>query len=329
MAPLTLAFATRLGLLHHSVDLPNGTRWISLALGDVCDLSSGVSAFRASGAGSLRDYLGYRGAAATRPKILLSAAGSDWAVSRATDTRLMVQTTSGTKKLSAVEYMTIVSSLGPDLATFMADVPSREGGAQLSASRLRKSFDRTQAWTKQCIATAADLGCKVPMMACVVVGWSADQVAQACQVEGLAGVEIAGLWSGEDENESAALLDAALASLPGALRPRLIRCETASQLALARARDVDIILTNYPTTVSSTGAALLDVATGAKLSLRDRRLAGVMAPIIEGCECQACKTYSRAYLHHLLNANEILGGTLLSQHNHHQLLKGLQVQQNE
>lgn len=318
-----LAFATRLGLLHHTVDLPDGTRWISLALGDVCDLSSSVSAFRASGAGNLGDYLGHRGAT-TRPSILLSAAGSDWAVSRATDTRLLVQTTSGMRKLAAAEYMAVVGSLGPDLATYMADVPSREGGLPPSGSRLRKSFDRTQAWARQCIAAAADLGCAVPMMACVVVGWAPEQVVLACQVEGLAGVEIAGLWSGEDEAESVALLDSTLASLPATLRPRLIRCETAAQLALARTRDIDIILTNYPTTVSSTGAALMDVATGAKLSLRDRQLARVMAPIIEGCECQACTTYSRAYIHHLLNANEILGGTLLSQHNHHRLLKELQ-----
>ena len=44
-------------------------------------------------------------------------------------------------------------------------------------------------------------------------------------------------------------------------------------------------------------------------------------PIEEGCDCFACQRFSRAYLRHLLNVNEILGLRMLSVHNSHMYLK--------
>jgi queuine tRNA-ribosyltransferase len=44
-------------------------------------------------------------------------------------------------------------------------------------------------------------------------------------------------------------------------------------------------------------------------------------PIEEGCECYACKNFSRAYLRHLLNVGEILGLRMVSVHNSHMYLK--------
>ena len=42
---------------------------------------------------------------------------------------------------------------------------------------------------------------------------------------------------------------------------------------------------------------------------------------VKGCECHACKYYSRAYIHHLLIVKEILGEVLLYQHNQYSLLQ--------
>jgi queuine tRNA-ribosyltransferase len=47
-------------------------------------------------------------------------------------------------------------------------------------------------------------------------------------------------------------------------------------------------------------------------------------PIEEGCECFACRNFSRAYLRHLLNVGEILGLRMLSVHNSHMYLKVMQ-----
>lgn len=51
------------------------------------------------------------------------------------------------------------------------------------------------------------------------------------------------------------------------------------------------------------------------LNLRDNALATDPAPLLEGCRCYACTRHTRAYLHHLVAAHEMLGDTLLATHN--------------
>jgi queuine tRNA-ribosyltransferase len=51
--------------------------------------------------------------------------------------------------------------------------------------------------------------------------------------------------------------------------------------------------------------------------LRNRRHADDPAPLEPGCACPACRDFSRAYLHHLIKAGEILGAMLLTWHNLH------------
>ena len=73
-----------------------------------------------------------------------------------------------------------------------------------------------------------------------------------------------------------------------------------------------------PTRTARTGSAL--TATG-RLNLRNARFARDPRPLEEGCDCPACERFSRAYLRHLVNQNELLGLRLLSLHNLHFLLE--------
>jgi len=52
-----------------------------------------------------------------------------------------------------------------------------------------------------------------------------------------------------------------------------------------------------------------------KLNLRNARFKDDPAPLEADCPCRVCRSYSRAYIHHLLKADEILGLTLLTIHN--------------
>jgi queuine tRNA-ribosyltransferase len=52
-----------------------------------------------------------------------------------------------------------------------------------------------------------------------------------------------------------------------------------------------------------------------RLNMRNTRFARDPAPLQEGCECPACTGFSRAYLRHLVNQQELLGHRLLSLHN--------------
>jgi queuine tRNA-ribosyltransferase len=67
-----------------------------------------------------------------------------------------------------------------------------------------------------------------------------------------------------------------------------------------------------PTRLGRTGSAL---TWDGRLNLRNARFARDPAPLDEGCACRACSRFSRAYLRHLVNQQELLGLILLSEHN--------------
>ena len=62
------------------------------------------------------------------------------------------------------------------------------------------------------------------------------------------------------------------------------------------------------------------VAGGALLDLWDSCYVKDVRPLLSGCTCHACRHHTRAYLHHLLRAKEMLGEILLYCHNQHQYM---------
>ena len=78
------------------------------------------------------------------------------------------------------------------------------------------------------------------------------------------------------------------------------------------ARGVDMFDCVLPTRTARTGSAL---TSEGRLNLRNARFAGDERPLDDGCPCPACSRFSRAYIRHLVNQQEILGLRLLSLHN--------------
>jgi queuine tRNA-ribosyltransferase len=78
------------------------------------------------------------------------------------------------------------------------------------------------------------------------------------------------------------------------------------------AAGVDMFDCVLPTRVARTGSAL---TWEGRLNLRNARFARDPAPLDEGCDCPACRRFSRAYIRHLVNQQELLGLRLLSLHN--------------
>src|SRR4030095_8686965 len=68
----------------------------------------------------------------------------------------------------------------------------------------------------------------------------------------------------------------------------------------------------WPTRLGRTGTAL---TREGRLNLKNARFAHDAAPLDEDCACPACERFSRAYLRHLVNQNELLGLRLLTLHN--------------
>jgi queuine tRNA-ribosyltransferase len=81
---------------------------------------------------------------------------------------------------------------------------------------------------------------------------------------------------------------------------------------------IDMFDCVLPTRTARTGSAL--TATG-RLNLRNARFADDPRPLEDGCTCPACARFSRAYIRHLVNQDEVLGLRLLSLHNLHFLLE--------
>ncbi len=149
------------------------------------------------------------------------------------------------------------------------------------------------------------------------------QSAAALTDIGFDGYAIGGLAVGEGQDAMFETLEATIPHLP-ADRPRyLMGVGLADDIVGAVLRGVDMFDCVLPTRSGRTGRAF--TARG-MLNIRNARHADDPRPVEDGCACPACASYSRAYLHHLHRAGEMLGGMLLTWHNLHyyqQLMAGL------
>lgn len=71
----------------------------------------------------------------------------------------------------------------------------------------------------------------------------------------------------------------------------------------------------HPTRIGRHGGALIKGGDREHLQIRNARYRDDPRPLLEGCGCMTCRTYSRAYIHHLFKAQEMVGMTLLTVHN--------------
>ncbi|MEK9660200.1 MAG: tRNA guanosine(34) transglycosylase Tgt [Alphaproteobacteria bacterium] len=140
---------------------------------------------------------------------------------------------------------------------------------------------------------------------------------------GFDGYAIGGLAVGEGQETMLQVLDGTAPYLP-AERPRyLMGVGRPDDIVEAVVRGVDMFDCVMPTRSGRTAQAFTRHGT---LNLRNARHADADIPLEEGCACPACTHYSRAYLHHLTRAREILGPMLLTWHNLHHyqtLMRGL------
>jgi queuine tRNA-ribosyltransferase len=89
---------------------------------------------------------------------------------------------------------------------------------------------------------------------------------------------------------------------------------TPAQLVELVARGVDMFDCVLPTRVARNGTAFTRRGT---VNVKGGAVKSDFGPIEKGCACFACRNFTRAYLRHLLNVNEILGLRMVSVHNSH------------
>lgn len=129
---------------------------------------------------------------------------------------------------------------------------------------------------------------------------------------GFDGLAVGGVSVGETEEEMMQVLDWVAPSLPAPLPHYLMGVGTPRQIVRAVARGIDMFDCVLPTRLGRNGSAY--TATGT-IPVKAGRYKDDFTPIEEGCECYACRNFTKAYIRHLLNVDEILGCRLLTTHN--------------
>ena len=126
------------------------------------------------------------------------------------------------------------------------------------------------------------------------------------------GYAIGGLAVGESHEEMYRILDVTVPELPEDKPTYLMGVGTPANILESVERGVDFFDCVYPTRNGRHGHVYTNHG---KLNLFNERFARDMRPIEEGCGCPACRSYSRAYIRHLLKAKEMLGMRLCVLHN--------------
>ncbi|HEX9384915.1 MAG TPA: tRNA guanosine(34) transglycosylase Tgt [Anaerolineales bacterium] len=132
------------------------------------------------------------------------------------------------------------------------------------------------------------------------------------------GIAIGGLSVGETKQEMHDTLDVVTPLLPENKPRYLMGVGTPEDLINGVLRGIDIFDCVLPTRLARHHSAF---APEGRLNLMNATFARDEGPIDETCDCYSCKTFTRAYIRHLIVAKELLAGTLLSIHNLRALIR--------
>jgi queuine tRNA-ribosyltransferase len=136
--------------------------------------------------------------------------------------------------------------------------------------------------------------------------------AEALKEIGFNGYAVGGLAVGEPQTAMFETLDAVVPHLPPERPHYLMGVGKPDDLVGAVLRGIDMFDCVIPTRSGRNGQAFTREGT---LNLRNARHAEDSAPLDAECRCIACTQFSRAYLHHVVKANEIIAAMLLTAHN--------------
>jgi queuine tRNA-ribosyltransferase len=211
--------------------------------------------------------------------------------------------------LGPKEAMGIQRELGSDIAMVFDDCPPHTS----TPREMRSAVERTIRWAAECREQPRAAG---QLVFAIVQGGISPSLRTECAKAlvhlDFDGYAIGGVSVGEPEPEMMKAVEITEPLLPGD-RPRYaMGLGTPAQLVELVARGVDMFDCVLPTRVARNGTAFTRKGS---ISIKAGAYKSDFRPIEEGCDCFACRRFSRAYLRHLLNVGEILGLRMLSIHN--------------
>ena len=216
------------------------------------------------------------------------------------------------------ESMRIQSNLGSTIAMAFDECPPSLSDRKY----ITDSVDRTTRWLVRCKAELERLNSlentvnKEQLLFGINQGGIFEDVridhAKRISELDLPGYAVGGLAVGESHEEMYRILDSVVPHLPKEKPVYLMGVGTPANILEAVERGVDFFDCVYPTRNGRHGHAYTNFG---KINLLNKKFETDDRPIEEGCGCPACKNHSRAYIRHLLKANEMLGLRLMVLHN--------------
>ena len=233
-----------------------------------------------------------------------------------TSSTVAVSTSVGFRRLEVEDYIEAVQELCPDIAISIADIITAE---MASVKRIEKSADRSHAWLRDTLDTQEDNATRLSAtFASIPPIEKAQQSFYLADLSRDFKPQISGLTIYDP---------ATINAIPKELSdlPRLCLNDPSSphKILDAISLGVDLITVPFVTTFSEHGIAFSFTFCPSKelagqplgLDLWSTDHLTDLSSLSPGCKCYACTRHHRAYLHHLLQAKEMLAWSLLQVHN--------------
>ncbi len=216
------------------------------------------------------------------------------------------------------ESMKIQSNLGSTIAMAFDECPH----SRSSKEYIIDSVNRTTRWLERCkvhlhkLNSLDDTINKNQMLFGINQGGTFNDIriehAKTISELDLDGYAIGGLAVGETHEEMYDVIENVVPHLPKNKPTYLMGVGTPINILEAVDRGVDFFDCVYPTRNGRHGHAYTNHG---KLNLLNKKHELDDSPLDEGCGCEACKNYSKAYIRHLFKSKEMLAGRLVSLHN--------------
>ena len=216
------------------------------------------------------------------------------------------------------QSMQIQSNLASTIAMAFDECPP----SLADRSYVQHSVDRTTRWLQRCKTEMERLNSLEDTInhdqllfainqGAIFEDIRMDHAKRIAEME-LDGYAVGGLAVGETHEEMYHILDVTLPHLPAEKPVYLMGVGTPENILEGVERGVDFFDCVYPARNGRHGHVY---TSRGKRNLFNKQYEKDMSPIEEGCQCPTCRTYSRAYIRHLLKAKEMLGMRLCVLHN--------------
>lgn len=212
--------------------------------------------------------------------------------------------------LTPEKSIKIQNDLGSDIMMAFDECPPYPS----SYEYMKKSVERTTRWAKRCLDANKNIDTQ-GMFGIVQGGEYRDLrelSAKALVKMDFDGYSIGGLSVGEPKHIQNEVLSYTTLMLPKDKPRYLMGVGSPGAILDAVERGVDMFDCVLPTRIARHGTAMTSVG---RIIIKNKIFSEDFSPLDPKCDCYCCKNYTKSYLRHLIQANEILGYRLLSIHN--------------